>query len=697
MDPTQALGVVHADQLARIIERVQRSPTGGRYVAACASHSLRRRLEDALRQALGADSVFPVEVDPTHPWNTVRQQQLALGRPLTGTLWTWWGLDQTGNVDPYLPLNFARDGMASTGTHNLFWLDGVKEIGRFIEKAPDLWSYRSGVGVFVSIADARLEEPAATTPLEAEIVRAEARAADIRLGPVERAKAYTNLGSLLQSAGRRNDSLLAAEAAVRCLQGSFEGRDAPAWVWANALGRRVTAIRELGRVSESNARLREFEAHAKRAGWAPSTQFGIMNSMAVTAHKTADHRNSIRLAVQSALAPAGLIEGWPRVPATNAVLGWLALGRARAAGAALENLPAADREGPAGHTQAEYPKAGIAWITGEPIAALSLLGDAARPHGARGNVTLATGALHLLATALWTLGLPEDWLILTRRALSQPDATPADHAAAAATLSNLPNPPPEAAEWLDKALADLDLGAIDAGEEKLARIEELVRAGADASGATRTRLLETSLVLLKQVARPKPDPYGVSGYRDYLSTQALVELGRFDEARAPSKSIIAWARHHRGVGYVVDGWLILARTEAPATALRRADEALTEAKRGEDLHREIMSQQARAKALVALRRVDDARAALEAALAAAKAEGLRPREQELSCDLAELPEGAERARCAQDAVWLAREMMFPREEARALLALANVATDSGERDRARARAQMWTAALGPLR
>lgn len=706
MAEEDALNVVHADAVARIAERVARGVAGGRYVCSCASPELRVRIEAALAVALGGpEKVVSIDVSDGDPWNTLRRRQVEERLPTGGTLFTMVGFSEAarrsaerGGKHPYEQLNLARDGLASTGSHVLFWLEAIGEIEAFAQGAPDLWTFRTLVVPFLSEADFSIEwTPPEDTRDDARLREIEWQLAQPGMEGVARVQLLDRKAILLLEDGRAGEARKAVELARDGIPTVIADR-APWSLIRRYVGlREFSTLRSLARLEEARSVAADLLAQAGAGGWALEDDF---REQVASSDWTLGWGQRAQTGFRSLLAGVSTRDGTRALACINYSHMLVERGRINEARSALVDVRDDDEQHRAARSRI------LASISGAAGDCLGLLANAARAINilrTLGSRRLVAGSLKWISRAFDDLGLSEarTRARLSARLLSGDPRPLLDEVA---STSSEPGTDPRPM-WDDAREALKEASRRSAsGEEVSSLVDALQEIADDAAPPWKAEMFRISIELLHQVQAPKPDPYGLRGRRRYLLARAYHGLGQLTDAVREATEAAAWARAHRGPSIQSDVWRFLSNLDLSRgdgrAALKKADRALTLAREDGDNLRAVMAQEDRAKALVALAKVAEARGALEDALAVVRPEGLRPVELRLLHEIAELPSGAGRADVAHQALLLSRELMFPREEARALLNLARLALARGERSaQVRAwldRAWMWTSALGPI-
>ncbi|HNH47726.1 MAG TPA: hypothetical protein PKY30_11840, partial [Myxococcota bacterium] len=150
----EELSVAYREPIRRIAARVAALPTAGRYLAVGGSPTLRNQVEAALDALLGGDRVHHLDFSTAlgNPWTLFGEQ--TAGRPLRGHLYCLHGLEKmAGPVHAYQQLNLARDAWGASGAQILIWLSGMTELDSFLKQAPDLWSHRDLLALFLCQED----------------------------------------------------------------------------------------------------------------------------------------------------------------------------------------------------------------------------------------------------------------------------------------------------------------------------------------------------------------------------------------------------------------------------------------------------------------------------------------------------------------------------------------------------------------
>lgn len=700
----KGLNVVHADHVARLAERISRGLAGGRYLCTCASPELRERIERALATALGGpDHLVRVDVSGGDPWNTVRLKQFDEQLPTARVVYTLHGLAEAartaverGAKHPYEQLNFARDGLSSSGTHLLVWLDGIEEIERFAAMAPDLWTYRSEVVAFLSERDFGIVRlTPAQTALGDRLSRIDRDLAEPGMQGLPRVRLLDDRAFCLIERRQAERALESVEEALRIVGRRHHSE--PDWMQALLfLGiRHVAALRTLERFDEAYA-LGERYLRLARASRS-TLEAAHAELVATVAWHLGWHGESIR--TRSRLYH----DEWQSEQGRDVVV--LNLRRALIHAGRLREVAAAEADHPLRSNDASVRGAEPeltalrARETGDSLRLLAEAAAACAQDAALGGARTSVAALSLAGQTLARLGLADDADEVYARAERL-------EVGSLAAFELLVERMAYGSGMRSAVDADLlrRLRALAAKgsspSERVVFAGTLLAGAEDAVGAVRDALCMLVLDVLGEgrIGPPHEERARFARFR------ALVALRRFRGASRLAPAVSSWARDHRGPSVQSDLRRTLSEIQLGLGDRRRAlgyaDAALQLAREDEDNHRIVKAHEARAGALVALGRVPDARAALDEALAVARAEGLRPVELRLLHEITELPEGADRASVAREALLLAKELMFPREEARALMNLARLGLPSGESieqvGRWLDRAAMWTEALGPV-
>lgn len=648
------LNLLHEDAVERIAEQVRRLVGGGRHFATCASLELRAQVEAELRARLGEDRVIRVDLPSgMDPWNAVRLFQLERGTPEEQTLYTLWGVHgdaPAGPDHPYAQLNLARDAWSSSGTHLLVWLDGLGEIPRLAEIAPDLWSARSLVEEFITLGDfAEVVEP--TTPPEEDdrkVARLRHEATDPSRSDDARGWAELELAA---SVFRRGFQTEAEDILRRSTAGPKSSR---AW---GLLA--VSLLLDSGRPGAATQEL----ALQRGLGHADDDS-GTRAAAFLAARQQGDPDRAIALLSGPGTPPH------PELDAQRAdTLAWC--GRTSAAAALLHG----------------EPTLAIAYRTGDVVLATSLAFQAGKGSAGSWVASRLAGV-----DGLATLGLAKEALCLMPHAPRKATRASLDIAFADALIraeGRVDGERRAVGAWADltrnattpeasRALAARSLAGVADREEVLGRLAP--------------HLLPLANQLHKLCkAEHDDEPLGVV---DEVLARLHLALGDSKRAAHYARHLLEWAETWRGPSVTIRVHALLADIHHD---LAHADTAVSIARPRLSLYDLSHALQARARVLVHHGRIDEARASLTEALDAVRPEGLRPEMIRLHLTVAQLPAGDDRINHAREALSLARMCRLIREEARALLIGLDLApTPWGPRERAQFdRAARIVRELGP--
>ena len=686
------VGFVHRRLLQRIADTVRKARGGSLWIATCAGEELRQGLEAALAEELGdAARVLPIRWgheggNPAGALLDAARERA--GQPAAICVSGFGSRADGEDGSAYAGLNLARDVLAGLGAHVLVWLEGIGELDGFVLEAPDLWSFRSGVASFLSAGDFEVEveeaEPGSTP--EERLAEVERRL-EGEEEPKERAWLLLRKGWWLRELHRLNAALKSVEEGLE-LAAKLDRPDP--LLGARLLAEHAGVLVLSGRTTEALGTRRRALLHAVEAGDLDAN-LDLSNVRLLALGERGDEPRALG-AWRHALALARDQEprtGLLSVMDCNAANICLHLGDPATAARLLDEARAAAEEpdltdDPSGRAMWLDVTAQLRVGAGAPLEALRSSVRAARHLAALGRTRLLPWVAGRAASTFAALGLMPDAVEMALRvgASAEPPAL--------ALPSWVEGGPAAGSGMADEVRQGL-YSALAAQDEPYLHLQLATRIARFEADALRARgggppapaILDLLPSLLEQ-ARSLDFDEG-EGALHLAAAELHLLLGELDQAREHFAPLPLWCIVHRGPEVISDVWRLAGRI-AHATgdldfALVRYDDAEPHCVDSQSFYARMRLELSRAETLVTLDRPDEARARGGDVLDDARRRGLRIEELELLLELAELPPGSSdpdpRSAQAREALAIAREVMYPREEARALLSLVDSGLDAG--------------------
>lgn len=733
-----ALPVLYERNVRSALPHVTVAQRGCLLICVGRSETVRARVEEALAARLEPGKTLvrgSLAARRTDLWRALVQARDGSGaRPEDTALSFRLGGDHTDDKERFFGLNVGREMRAVERLRLLLWVDGFEQLEALRSEAPDLWAVRTDVQFYVSREDFEVPEGSALRDVNGFDDKLRQVDEDLKrggLGVRERRRLLAIKARLVFEQGRYDEALrLSDELERKQVRNKAKGESPDPSTRAQALDVRCRVFARLGRFSEIRQLDTEALREAERTGdpWMGAYASGRLAHTLVTAEAYgaafATYRDQLRHYEQLSKSGKRVLLGTAPIFANLAQM-WIELGElARAEADADEanrefsSLDESESWRLFERSVGECRRASVARLRGRPIDELR---HVHRSYSVLRKIQAwdrLDRVLHDVAEAYRRTGLFDDARNIAKRAMSRVHhaGAPFLQAAWLAWLSDLARDTGdlhEAQRGYEVAAKTLRTASSDTARAALAAIEEArihANGWADAlpPDAAAAHREEAVRLLLDVLGRP------VSQDRHMEAHLALGRvyriLGHFDESAAALTIYRDWARAEQGPTRAARASLELA-----STSLARGDATagllhITAAR--DDLDREeppYRSRFVQKEVLVALHDahvahgdLTSARAALAEALVIVRADGLRLEELDLLQRLAGLPpaDSAEdhRLASAHAAAAIAREVLWPAEEARALATLASLELPAGHPEAARAALEeaTWLAdAVGP--
>jgi hypothetical protein len=730
-----ALPVLYERNLRSALPQVTAARRGCFILCVGRSESVRARVEEALAARLGPEKALvrgSLAARRADLWRALVEARDASGaRPEETVLSFRLGGEQSEDKARLFGLNVGREVRAVERLRLLLWLDGFEQFEALRSEAPDLWAVRTDVHFYVSREDFEVSA-GARAPREVTGFDKLIREIDDGLrrpgnGMRERHLLLVEKAEALLMQGHFDDALGLLDEAER-MRVLNEGETHWQARWLE-FDTRCHVLAKLGRSGE----LRRYAAAAARdAKENDETLLGLYatSQLAYALADTEAYGAALvafldgRRYYEQLLKDSARVIGAKDFAHTDTASAWLRLGAPACAEAEVEEIDS-NVSPPDGQDITtllvlcvrERRLASVASLRGRCNEELVHINQSYVRIVALQAWDWLDRVLHDTTNVYQRTGLLDDARAIAGEAMHRLDHTGVPLARAewhtwfgdmARDSSDLP----EATRRYELAIEALRAHAADAEQAARAMIEEarLHVKWADAlpvDAAAQHR--DEALRLLQDVlSRP------VSDDRHMEAHLALGRLhraaGRFDASAAALIIYRDWARADQGPARAARASIELARTSLArgdaAQALLDLAAARADLDREEPLYRSRFVQK---EILVVLhdahRALGDlaaAHAALTEALSIVRAEGLRLEELDVLQHLAELPPAAgaadHRLATAHEAAAIAREVLWPAEEARALATLAALEIEAGHPDAARAALEeaTWLAnSVGP--
>ncbi|MDO9017378.1 MAG: tetratricopeptide repeat protein [Deltaproteobacteria bacterium] len=725
-----ALPVPYERNVRRVVRAVQASPRGGLFICVGRSQEVRARVEAELDARLAPGRVVvraSLEGAGGEPWRTIVAARDASGRGADETVLSV-GIggggaseaDEARDAEVLLRLNVGREVRVQQRLHLLLWVEGLVQLDRVRMKAPDLWAFRLDELFFLSAADfdvAWLRTPEIMS-FEQHLARIDRRLASTLVSTAERVDLLSDRAAALRSLGRPQEALASIEQgrrALRDLRWTDQVRDV---LRSNLLWGLLTTLALLGRIHEAIERARQLH-HEAVASKNVLLKAATAEALAELLPEVGGFRAAIEASDEAiSTIPTSRNLGHP-VPLGGAGFYvvrssiWLGMGAIdRSAAecseakrvAATSWMPESVTLSIVETSRADTILTNVDLARGKIIDALLLTArvaaqresvqhsdglDVRRQQAssmferlgfldiasliAREGVRSSEGRHDVLCRAAWlcALGRIDDLLVRRNEALCRYRS--------AATL-------------LDRWHRESPTGRVDAAL-MLARIyADLLPLLLDAPEADHYRGQAESLLLDALKSSRKQRHVDLELKCQEALARLYVSTGRFDAASRCLHAVLKSAERYKGPSALAATWIDLARVEhargdLPA-ALAHFDHARAQCERDEPLYRSrfvwkrLMVERHRTEA--ALGDLRAAKASLDDALTVLRAEGLRLEEMDVLQHLAELAPAPgtddHREGAAYAALEIARDAMFPSDEARAMLTLVELGLAAGQRD-----------------
>ncbi len=656
----EELSVAYREPIRRIAARVAALPTAGRYLAVGGSPTLRTQVEATLDALLGGGRVHRLDfsAETGNPWTLFGEKNA--GKPLRGHLYCLHGLEKmAGPVHAYQQLNLARDAWGASGAQILIWLSGMAELDSFLKQAPDLWSHRDLLALFLCQEDfVSATVGGDEDRYGRELTLARQRWEDAPPGE-EKVRAGLDLVGELQIARDRLEGWLVLEVCEkhRCLKKNPE------------LARRCHRLRILLLLGLDRQR-EAYDRGQPLLVQAPRLPAWERAETALYVAASADFVPKEQLHLYQSLSHTPTVvlpEEGREVLFENAVRSLSRLGRLREA-----RRWKTEGEAPEHAAWVALRESEIASATGDSIATLQAAEQARRSWLHIGRADAAGNATGYVEESLYHWGLP----------FEQPNP-PGDHAETTRFLSvrvsrHWGMASPRTPVLLQQLLPSLqELALSYAGRGVAARCVELLMNDLDENILPRDPLLPSIQKFLQFLRGQSADDPMVKGWAGYLLARLSAIQGDFSAAFSATRDLQKWCKRWRGPVEEGLGLAFRARVapDSPtgellaANALKLVDDDLS-----------IYAQITVRRQLSQLRQRlgGDAVTPLRQALERARAEELQPIVLQLLHDLSELPGYAGATEAAREARGLATQLLRPRDEARALL---NLSVLSGQKHR----------------
>ena len=700
------------------------------------SEAVRARVEDSLALRLGQDKVLirgSLAEKRSDLWQVLVDARDASGvKPEDTVLSYRLGGQPELERERLFGLNAGRETRALERLRLLLWLDGFEQLEALRDKAPDLWAVRTDVQFYVSREDFEVPEEARqkVKGLDDEI-----REIDERLQQpwieFETRLLLLIAKSFRMSEQGRNDEALRLLDEVDLLHASpeEEGAALDAKIRARALALRCAVLEALGRSSEARRLAAEairdaHQNHDVRLGWYAGSR------LAVAFRRAEAYGAALATFREQDRVYEGLFaRGWRVHPGKGPMFAhrarvWLevgALSRAEAdadtADHEIEPLGEEDCFRWVGLSVGESLRADIWHKHGRPIEGLTCAHRSCESAMGAQAWRRIHDTLPMIASVYRRMGLIDEARATADKALRRlrHEGTPLERANMQVWFGDLARDTGDLAEAQQRyalAIETLQVRATDPEQAARAAIEEakVHKKWADiAPPQAATHHRDEARRLLEDVLQ---QPVSIDRHMEaHLALGKLHRAcARFDDSAASLATYRDWARADQGPARMARASIELARTSvARGDALGAIDHlaaARADLEREEPLHRSRFVQKeilvVLHEAHVALGDLAAARADLTEALAVVRAEGLRLEELsaiQLLAELVPAPDTVDhRLPAAREAAAIAREVLWPAEEARALAVLASLELSAGHHDEARAAMEeaTWIAAsVGP--
>ncbi|PRQ06704.1 hypothetical protein [Enhygromyxa salina] len=684
---SEGLPPVLAGELDRWVRELSADAGGLLMIAVGVSARRRVAVEAGLRAALEGWRVVDVTIEGacSDPWAPVLA---SVARGAARTLVSLSGLGDCDDPDRTLAaLNLGREHLRRGSMSLVLWTGSLEDLDRVRRKAPDLWSYRRRVGLFLSAEDVDRGSPEID---EREIVTKGIEQLRGRLDSLEpddphRVQLLLPLISHLHALGDKDAAAAALDSAA-----SLIGEDSPEVVQAGLLNVRA-------RSATSFERFDEILALAGRVDWTAldslmayeAAYFSVLCFKQRRKFRDADRASEAVRRLSTLVRVPGRASSF----AVNGAAMWLLLGDLpRARQRCMEATEALGDRWAYDASFIAMRRAEIADAQLETHVALTFLHEAWTLQSRMGAAGSAAVASWLVA-AFHGLGLFDDAEQLGSNAIAQQLHSFEQTVALGRQLV--------------RTQACLDLKAAQETHRELR--EQLDRRITTCPAWERAMLRRARVTLLRLAFELEParepelrleclDTLDLA-IRDAIDQRQFdlaqwarlqqVELTRnhqlFDRSLALGSTALDWATEHEGPSRVAECHIELAVTHRAANCLDAATEQLDAAERVLSSDDPRYQPRATWKRLLIERHhvalaLDDpptALAHLEQALTRMRAASLRKLELELLHLVAELPElpdhpstNARREQAAREALELARDAYLVFEQARALANLA---------------------------